>query len=98
MRYAAWMSSLVILLIAFAVAAQTQAHKSGDGSRKSSGRNSEAEIRDLYDRWAKAFRAHDLEQIMALYAPGDQILAYDLVAPLQYVGNDAYRKDYTAFL
>jgi len=35
---------------------------------------------------------------MANYAPGDAVVAYDVVAPLQYKGKDAYRKDYLEFL
>ena len=58
----------------------------------------EAAIRKLYDDWAKAFRVHDLEAIMAFYAPGDALVAYDVVPPLQYRGKDAYRKDYVEFL
>jgi uncharacterized protein (TIGR02246 family) len=58
----------------------------------------EAEIRALYDRWAKVFEAHDIEGIMSLYAPGDAVIAYDLVPPLQYKGKEAYRKDYVEFL
>jgi len=58
----------------------------------------EAEIRGLYERWAKAFRAHDVDAVMSVYAPGNAVVAYDLVPPLQYVGNDAYRKDYEEFL
>lgn len=65
---------------------------------KSSPRGTEAEIRQVYDRWAKAFRAHDVDAIMSVYAPGDALVAFDIVPPLQYVGKDAYRKDYEEFL
>jgi uncharacterized protein (TIGR02246 family) len=58
----------------------------------------EAEIRALYDRWAKVFEAHDIEGIMALYAPGDAVIVYDVAPPLQYRGKEAYRKDYVEFL
>ncbi|HXY13013.1 MAG TPA: SgcJ/EcaC family oxidoreductase [Terriglobales bacterium] len=58
----------------------------------------EAEIKAVYDRWAKAFEAHDIEGIMSIYAPGDAVIAYDVVPPLQYKGKDAYRKDYLEFL
>jgi uncharacterized protein (TIGR02246 family) len=58
----------------------------------------EAEIRALYDRWAKVFEAHDIEGIMSFYAPGDTVIAYDVAPPLQYKGKDAYRKDYVEFL
>jgi uncharacterized protein (TIGR02246 family) len=60
--------------------------------------NNESAIRELYDGWAKAFKAHDLEGIMACYAPGKDVVAYDIIPPLQYVGHDAYRKDYAEFL
>ena len=58
--------------------------------------NDEAEIRKLFDDWAKAMRAHDVDGIMAIYAP--DVVAYDVVPPLQYVGADAYRKDYQEIL
>ncbi|PYT76801.1 MAG: hypothetical protein DMG40_25390 [Acidobacteria bacterium] len=58
----------------------------------------EAEIRALYDRWAQAFEARDIDGIMSVYAPGDAIVAYDVVPPLQYKGKDTYRKDYLEFL
>jgi ketosteroid isomerase-like protein len=35
---------------------------------------------------------------MSVYARGDDIVAYDVVPPLQYRGYDAYRKDYQDFL
>src|ERR1700719_1823201 len=60
--------------------------------------NNEAEIRRLLDRWAKAFHARDLDGIMSIYEPGDALVAYDIVAPLQYTGFKAYKKDYQEFL
>ena len=57
-----------------------------------------AEIKALYEQWAKVFEAHDIDGIMSLYAPGDAVIAYDIVAPLQYKGKDEYRKDYVEFL
>jgi len=35
---------------------------------------------------------------MSVYAPSDAVVAYDIVPPLQYVGKEAYRKDYEVFL
>jgi len=61
-------------------------------------KNNEAAIRELYDRWASAFRARDIDGIMSVYTPGDAVVAYDIVPPLQYVGKEAYRKDYEVFL
>ncbi len=60
--------------------------------------NDEAEIRQLLDRWAKAFRARDLSGIMSIYEPGQALVAYDIVPPLEYTGFEAYKKDYQQFL
>ena len=38
--------------------------------------------------------ARDLEGVMALYAPGEAVVAYDLVPPLQYRGKEAYRENF----
>ena len=57
----------------------------------------EAARRVWYDRWAKVFEAHDIEGIIANYAPGDAVVAHEVVAPLQYK-KDTYRKDYLEFL
>lgn len=57
----------------------------------------EAEIKDLLARWEKAFKAKDTDGVMAVYAPGDLVVAYDIVPPLQCVGRDAYRKNYADF-
>jgi len=64
--------------------------------QKSRNTNDEAEIRQAWERWAKAFRAHDIDGIMSMYSP--EVVAYDFVPPLQYVGKDAYRKDYEEFV
>jgi len=53
------------------------------------------EIRGWLDRWMKAFREKDADAVMALYA--DDVIAYDVVPPLQYVGKAAYRADYQQF-
>jgi uncharacterized protein (TIGR02246 family) len=61
-------------------------------------KNDEAEIRQLLDRWAVAARNKDLAGIMSLYEPGEELVAYDIVPPLQYTGYEAYKKDYQEFL
>ena len=45
------------------------------------GSNSEAEIRELIDRFADAFRAKDVDGIMSLFAP--EIVSFDILPPLQ---------------
>ncbi len=57
----------------------------------------EAEIRQLLARWEKAFRAKDINGVMAVYAAGASVVAFDVVPPLQKVGRDSYRKNYEAF-
>jgi uncharacterized protein (TIGR02246 family) len=90
---------LLIVLVPTLVGAQTQGQRAPRArTTRNAAKNNEAAIRELYDRWSKAFRARDIEGIMAVYAPGDAVVGYDIVAPLEYVGNDAYRKDYEVFL
>jgi uncharacterized protein (TIGR02246 family) len=54
------------------------------------------EIRGWLDRWTKAFTAKDVDAIMALYT--DDVVAYDVVPPLQYIGKAEYRTDFLQFL
>lgn len=60
--------------------------------------NDEAEIRQLIERFAKAVRAKDLNAIMSIYEPGRTLVVFDLVPPMQYLGSDAYQKDWQEFL
>ena len=62
-------------------------HRSGTNSRKDVD-----EIKARYASWKHAFEAKDLNGVMAVYAP--EVVAYDLVPPLQFAGADDYRKDY----
>ena len=96
MRWTRLLALFIILLVPLTSHAQTQTHRPPRSTTvKNAGKSNEADIRQWLDRWAKAFRAHDVNVIMALYAPG--VVAYDIVPPLQYVGADAYRKDYEEF-
>jgi ketosteroid isomerase-like protein len=56
---------------------------------------SEAEIRHWMDDFKRAFEARDTKAVMALYAP--DILAYDVIPPLQYSGTAAYTKDWQTY-
>ena len=58
----------------------------------------EADIRALEDRFAAAFKAKDINAIMALYTPGPDLIVFDANPPRQYSGWDAYKKDFEAFL
>jgi ketosteroid isomerase-like protein len=35
---------------------------------------------------------------MSIYEPGETLVGFDIVPPLQYVGFEAYKKDYQEFL
>jgi ketosteroid isomerase-like protein len=50
----------------------------------------EAQIQQLIDGWAKAIHEKDINGVMSNYAP--EVVAFDIVPPLRYVGADAYRK------
>ena len=65
-------------------------------STENSKASNEDEIRKLIDDWAAAIRARDVEHIMSCYAP--DIVAFDVVPPLQYMGVDAYRKDWEGMM
>ncbi len=63
----------------------------------SGGNKDEQEIRALEERFAAAFRAKDVPAIMKGYAPGNELFVFDVVPPRQYVGFDAYKKDFEDF-
>jgi uncharacterized protein (TIGR02246 family) len=72
----------------------SRTNEAGPGGRiamneESRGR-SEEEIRALVERLVRAVRAKDLDQVSAVYAP--DLVAFDIVPPLQYVGAEAYKK------
>ena len=47
------------------------------------------ELHQLFDGWAEAIRAKDVDGSLSHYAP--TVLAFDLVEPLRYVGLNALR-------
>jgi ketosteroid isomerase-like protein len=65
-----------------------------DKPAKSASNTDKQQIEALLQRYSKAFNAKDVNGIMANYAPGDQLFVFDLVPPRQYVGWDAYKKDF----
>src|SRR4249919_1504196 len=52
-------------------------------------------IRQIIERWRVAFEKKDANGVMAIYSR--DVVAYDIVPPLQYVGYEAYRRDYQDF-
>jgi len=55
---------------------------------------SDAAIRDALERWRSAVTARDIDGIMAYYSA--DILSFDAVAQLQFIGADAYRRHWQA--
>jgi ketosteroid isomerase-like protein len=53
-------------------------------------KNDEIEIKRLIEGYVEAFRTKDLDGIMSMYAW--EVVTFDVVPPLQYVGADAMRK------
>jgi uncharacterized protein (TIGR02246 family) len=58
----------------------------------------EQEIRALESRFAAAFNAKDLDAIMKVYVPGNDLFVFDVGVPRQHVGWDDYKKDWHDFL
>ena len=90
-------SRLVLSMVALLLFASVGWNQIAKGEHDTVNKD-EAQIKALLDRWAKAFEARDINGIMSNYAPGDAVVAYDVVPPLQYKGKEAYRKDYLEFL
>src|ERR1700735_2108797 len=57
-----------------------------------------AAIEALESRFAAAFNAKDVDAIMQCYVPNQSLFVFDVAPPRQYVGADAYRKDWKDFL
>jgi ketosteroid isomerase-like protein len=51
--------------------------------------NDEAEIKRVIEEGVEAIRVKDLDGVMSMYAP--DLVSFDVVPPLQYVGADVYR-------
>ena len=50
----------------------------------------ESEIRAFFDHFCQAVRSENVDDIMSYYAP--DVVAFDLMPPLQYKGAEAYRQ------
>ena len=55
-----------------------------------------AEIKALEQRLIDGIKAKDVKQIMSCYS--DDVFAYDVVPPLQYVGAEAFQTPWQGFL
>jgi uncharacterized protein (TIGR02246 family) len=57
-------------------------------------KNEEAAIQRLLDDGIRSLRDKDIEGVMSLYAP--EVVSFDIVPPLRYMGADAFRKVWEA--
>jgi ketosteroid isomerase-like protein len=52
----------------------------------------QSDVRALLEHWSEAARTKDIDRLMSLYSP--DIVYFDVVPPLQFVGSDAVRKNF----
>ena len=88
------MKTLMTLLIAGAVATACF----GLPATAQSKSKDEAKIRALEEQLRTAVIARDVSAVMKVYVPGQSLVVFDVIPPRQYVGADAYRKDWEGFL
>jgi len=62
------------------------------------GATEEAEIKSLERNYAKALQAKDLDALMANYDNSPTLVVFDVIPPRQYLGWDAYKKDWQTVL
>jgi uncharacterized protein (TIGR02246 family) len=53
-------------------------------------KNDETEIKRVMESGVEAVRTRDIDGVMSIYAP--EVVSFDIVPPLKYVGADAFRK------
>ena len=63
-----------------------------------SGGSDEAAIRTLEQNFAQAVKAKDVNKIMNVYEHSAKLVVFDVIPPREYVGWDAYKKDWQDFL
>ena len=54
----------------------------------------QADIKALEDRLLAAFKAKDVNAIMACYVSDPAMIVFDVSPPRQYTGSEAYKKDW----
>jgi len=57
-----------------------------------------AQIKAVEDQFAAAVNAKDVDAIMKVYVPSENLFLFDALPPRQYVGAAAVRKDWEDFL
>lgn len=85
-----WLAMLAVLFLVCGVTYRSHAQ-----AKKASDR---AEIEALEQRFINAFKAKDLNGIMSVYVPDRSLFVFDVIPPRQYVGFEAYKRDWQDFL
>ena len=67
------------------------------GTSQAATSDDEAKIKSLEDAFVAAVNAKDVDAIMKVYVPGASLVVFDVVPPRQYLGANAYRKDWQDF-
>jgi len=78
------------IAMGFAIATLTSMLAMGTVARA----DDKADIEALEKRVAAGIEAKDADAVMANYVPGDSLIVFDIIPPRQYVGSDAYKKDW----
>jgi uncharacterized protein (TIGR02246 family) len=88
-------ASLTLLCTACAQAPAASTDKTAADSKAADMKAANlAAIKALEDRFMAAWKAKDVKAIMACYVPDDTLLVFDITPPRQYVGAQAYTKDW----
>jgi uncharacterized protein (TIGR02246 family) len=80
-KFASITSALAIAAVGFPAAADAAS-------------TDEARIRALEAQYVAACNARDINAIMKVYVPDDRLVAFDATLPRQFVGAQAFRKDW----
>jgi ketosteroid isomerase-like protein len=93
-----WFAILLILTASScARAPESRQTREAAAVHTTSTQDEEKSIRALLEGFSAAVKARDVNAIMAFYAPGDSLVAFDAFPPRQYAGNASYRKAYENF-
>jgi uncharacterized protein (TIGR02246 family) len=66
-------------------------------SQTRGGSEDEAQIRTVYERFAAAFRAKDVNALMQVFAPSGELFVFDLLSEGRRAGLDEHKKYYQEF-
>jgi ketosteroid isomerase-like protein len=58
----------------------------------------EADIKAMEGRFIAAFKAKDINAIMACYVPDQSLIVFDVSPPRQFTGAQAYKMDWQGYL